>query len=435
MGKRFKTNSDKSNKSDKKISNKNRNNTILLLKSISTIFLSIILFILCIYAYPTLQIHLQNAECTDKYCSYIETSILPSDSELESNSLENDKSFTISAIGDVMCHNTQYFDAYVSSSNTYNFDYVFEEIKHYTLNSDITIGSLETTFAGADRGYSNYPTFNSPDALAYSLSNIGIDILSTAGNHALDKGFSGLSRTIDVLNDAGISSVGTYKSEEERNTILFKEINDLKVAFLSYTYGTNGIPVPSDKPYSVNLIDKNLILKDIESAKSQSADVIIASMHWGTEYSTSANDEQIDLRDFLFENGVHIIFGNHPHVVQPMEKVTLSHEDGTTTEHFVSYALGNFICDQNYTNTRNSAILSLEITKKSSGEILIDTVEYTPIYMYKGSSGLQRMKLMDIETNIYNYENNLDTSISSSTYNLLKTELNQVTKILGDEIY
>lgn len=213
----------------------------------------------------------------------VETNSQPTDEQKEP------VSFNLSAIGDVMCHNTQYWDAYQKETNTYDFSYVFEDIKYYTQKADITIGSLETSFAGEERGYSNYPTFNSPDALAYSLKDIGVDILSTAGNHCLDMAFDGLSRTIDVLDKADIAHTGTYKTQEERDKILIKYIKGLKVAFINYTYGTNGIPIPSGKSFCVNLIDKDLIKKDIETAKSQNADVIIACMHWGTEYQTSSN--------------------------------------------------------------------------------------------------------------------------------------------------
>ena len=158
-------------------------------------------------------------------------------------------------------------------------------------------------------GYSNYPTFNSPDSLATSLKNIGIDVISTAGNHCLDMGFSGLSRTIDVLDNADISHLGTYKSQEDQDKILYKYVKGVKIAFINYTYGTNGIPVPSDKSFCVNLIDKDLIKKHIETAKSENADMIVACMHWGTEYRTSANSEQKELSDFLFKNGVDIILG------------------------------------------------------------------------------------------------------------------------------
>lgn len=366
---------------------------------------------------------------------------LVTNSEVAENSINNANStttsqqgpitFSLAAIGDIMCHNTQYMDAYNSSTDSYDFSYVFEEIQTYIQTADISIGSLETTFAGEDRGYSNYPTFNSPEQLAYDLSEMGLDVLSTAGNHALDKGFSGLSNTLDVLDDANISHSGTYRSQEDRDSVLIKDVKGVKVAILSYTYGTNGIPVPSDKEFCVNLIDKDLIKKDIENAKSQNADVIISCMHWGIEYQTTPNDEQEDLANFLFENGVDIILGNHPHVLQPMEKRSVTLADGTVKDCFVVYALGNFICDQNSENTRNSIILNLDITKNPDGKISIDKVDYVPIYMYKNSNlSIRKMKLLDIEKSISDYENGVDTSISSSTYNLLKDELENIKEII-----
>ena len=366
---------------------------------------------------------------------------LSSNSQVAENPVNNTNSDTISqqepitfslaAIGDVMCHNTQYMDAYNSSTDSYDFSYVFEDIETYIQSADISIGSLETTFAGKDRGYSNYPTFNSPEQLAYDLSEMGLDVLSTAGNHALDKGFSGLSNTLDVLDDANISHSGTYRSQEDRDSVLIKDVKGVKVAILSYTYGTNGIPVPSDKEFCVNLIDKDLIKQDIENAKSQNADVIISCMHWGIEYQTKQNAEQEKLADFLFQNGVDIILGNHPHVLQPMEKKTVTLEDGTVKDCFVIYAFGNFICDQNAENTRNSIILNLDITKNPDGKISIDNIDYVPIYMYKNPNlSIRRMKVLDIKKTISDYENGIDTSIGQSTYNLLQTELKKINETL-----
>ena len=280
-------------------------------------------------------------------------------------------------------------------------------------------------------GYSNYPQFNSPEELAYGLADMGIDVLSTAGNHCLDKGFSGLSNTLNVLDSAKISHTGTAGTEEERDTILFKDINGVKVAFISYTYGTNGIPIPDGKEFCVNLIDRDLIKKDIESAKSQNADVIIACMHWGIEYQTTQNAEQEELANFLFQNGVDIILGNHPHVLQPMEKKTITLEDGTVKDCFVIYAFGNFICDQNAENTRNSIILNMDITKNTDGKISIDNIDYVPTYMYKNPNlSIRKMKVLDIEKTISNYENGTDTSIGQSTYNLLQNELKKINETL-----
>ena len=343
--------------------------------------------------------------------------------------------FTFTALGDTLCHNTQYWDAYNKQTGIYDFSYVYDDIRSYTEASDITISSLETTFAGEDRGYSNYPTFNTPDSLATALKGIGIDIISTAGNHALDYGYSGLCRSIDVLDNAGLSHLGTYKSAEEQEQILIKDVKGVKIAFINYTYGTNGIPVPSGKEYCVNLIDKELIEKQINQAKDAKVDMIVACMHWGTEYRTTANSEQKELADFLFKNGVDVIIGNHPHVLEPMEKRTVTLDDGTIKDCFVVYALGNFTADQREEITRDSAILNLTITKNSDGKISIDKVNYVPIYMYKNTNvSTKKFKILDIEKTISKYESGQDTSIGSSVYNNLKVQLQKIRSILGDEI-
>lgn len=358
------------------------------------------------------------------------------DSNTTNNINENSSiTFKLTAIGDSLCHNTQYWDAYNKNTNEYDFSYVYEDIKNYTESSDITIGSLETTFAGEDKGYSNYPTFNTPDSLATALKNIGIDVISLAGNHALDYGYYGICRTIDVLDNAGISHLGTYKTAEEQEKLLIKNVKGLNIAFINYTYGTNGIPIPSGKDYCVNLIDKTLIQKQINQAKEQNVDMIVACMHWGTEYKTTANSEQKELADFLFKNGVDVIIGNHPHVLEPMEKRTITLEDGTEKDVFVVYALGNFTADQRDEITRDSAILNLTITKISNGKLSIDSVDYVPIYMYKNSNvNTHKFKILDIKKSIFDYESGNTSVVNSSLYSNLKTQLEKITSILGEEI-
>ena len=352
----------------------------------------------------------------------VETSAPLAESDISETPIIEDKHISMSVIGDIMCHNSQYTDAYVASSDTYDFSYVFEDIKQYIEPADIAIGNIETTFAGKERGYSNYPTFNSPEQLATNLKDLGIDVLCTANNHSLDKGYSGLTSTLKFLDDAGISHMGTYDSAESQNEILIKDVNGIKIAFLAYTYGTNGIPVPKNNPYCINLIDKDLILKHLELAKEQEPDLICVNMHWGLEYKTKQNSEQEELADFLFTNGVDIILGSHPHVLQPMEKKTITLEDGSTKDCFVIYSLGNFISGQNQDNTRNSVILNIECTKSGeTNKTTIDSVSYVPIYMYKSSSGkTKRYKVLDIEKSIENYENGTDKSISQKSYSTLK---------------
>ena len=404
--------------------------TNILLKAI---FILAILFLI-IVIFNVAKNWIKYNSITKQYLSNLSTLETP-DKEEKVNSQENsDTSFNLTAIGDIMCHNTQYIDAYNSNTGEYDFSYVFDDINHYIKNSNITVANLETTFAGEDKGYSNYPRFNTPDALAYNLKKLGVDVISTAGNHSLDYGFDGLSRTIDILNSADISHVGTYKTQEERDTIVFKYVKGIKIAFINYAYGTNGITLPSDKAFCINLIDKALIKKDIENAKSQNADMIVASVHWGTEYSTIPNDTQNELADFLFQNGINIILGTHPHVLQKMEKRTVTLEDGTTQDGFIIYSLGNFISDQNAKNTRTSIILDLKITKHADNSISIDEVNYTPIYMYKNSSASsKKMKLLDINKTISLYENGTDTSIGENMYTTLKKELDTISaNVNGD---
>ena len=337
--------------------------------------------------------------------------------------------------GDIMCHNTIYKDAFDSSNNSYDFSYIFDDVKYNIQTADIAVGNLETTFAGSSKGYSSYPTFNTPENLAYTLKKIGFDVLSTANNHCYDSGYSGIESTINYLDDADISHTGTYKSKEEQNQILIKNVKGIKIAFLSFTYGTNGIKVPNDKSYSVNLIDKNLILNQLSLAKDQDPDMICVSMHWGIEYQTSPNSEQKDLADFLFKNCADLIIGNHPHVLQSMEKRDITLDDGSHKDGFVVYSLGNFLADQNKNYTRDSAILNLNITKDSDDKIKINSATYTPTYIYKDTSkSSNKFKILNLKNSIDSYEAGYNSNFNKNTYNTLKTELNNIKKILGDDI-
>lgn len=336
-------------------------------------------------------------------------------------------SFNITAIGDIMCHNTQFKDAY--SNGFYDFSYVFTDIKEIIENADIAIGNLETTFAGREKEYSGYPAFNTPEALANNLKSLGIDVITTANNHSLDTGYSGLESTINYLDSAGLSHTGTFISEESQNTILYKEVNDIKIAFLTYTYGTNEIAIPKNKNFCVNLINKDLILHQLELAKQNNPDIICVSMHWGTEYESIQNEAQEELANFLFENGVDIILGSHPHVLQPMEKRNITLEDGTEKEVFVVYSLGNFMSSQTKQNTRTSIILNLQITKNNyTNKISIDDISYTPIYTYTYPN-YKNYKIINLEKAVSDYENYEEKNISNETYTLFKTELDKVNNL------
>ena len=341
------------------------------------------------------------------------------------------------ATGDVMCHTTNFNAAYNAKTKDYDFSPVFKNVAQYISKADIAIGNLETTFAGADRGYTGYPTFNSPVALGKALKEIGIDVLSTANNHSLDKGYTGIVSTLDRLDELQISHTGTARSEEEQNTILVKDVNGIKIAFISFTYGTNGIPVPAGKEYSVNLIENRKdMLKQISLAKEQEVDVICASMHWGIEYSQKQSKEQEELASYLFYNGVDIIIGNHAHVVEPMEKRNITLEDGTEKEVFVVYALGNFISGQTIEHTKSTAILDMKIRKNGvNGKITIDSVDYVPVYCYdSGVRSNNRYELIDIRAAMSEYESGNTSNINDKLYRTLKSELKNIESVLGTPI-
>ena len=369
-----------------------------------------------------------------KKLKYSNDAVIEVSSKVEK--VQNDITINLVAIGDVMCHNTNFKAAYNSSTKTYDFSPAFENVSKYIKKADIAIGNLETTFAGEERGYSGYPTFNSPKELGIAIKDIGIDVLSTANNHSMDKGAKGVISTLDTLDEIGISHTGTYRSKEEQDTILVKEVNGLKIGFISFTYGTNGIPIPQDKEYLINLIDENLILEQIELTKKQNVDLIVASMHWGIEYAQKQNQEQEKLADLLFKNGVDVIIGNHAHVIEPMEKRTITLEDGTEKDVFVVYALGNFISGQTKEHTKSTAILDMTITKSGqTGKITIDGVDYTPVYCYdKGTNIANRYELIDINTAINEYESGNKSQISANLYTTIKKELENIKKVLGDPI-
>ena len=343
---------------------------------------------------------------------------------------QKDVTINMAVIGDIMCHSTNFADAYDKEKDTYDFSYVFSDIKNYIQNADIAIGNLETTFAGKEVGYSGYPTFNTPEQLAQNLVDLGLDVVSTANNHSLDKRYNGLVSTLDELDKVNLSHTGTYRSKEDQDKIITKNVNGINIAFLSFTYGTNGIPVPSGKEYCINLIDEDLMLDQISKAKALNPDLICVSMHWGDEYKLKQNKNQEKLADFLFKNGVDIILGSHPHVLEPMEKRTITLEDGTTKDGFLIYSLGNFMSGQVIENTMNTIILQLQITKHSNNSITIDSVKYVPIFMYdKGAGQEKRYKIIDINKTLKAYENG-DKTITDGLYNRLKAAKTKIESIV-----
>ena len=400
-------------------------------------FLGILIIIALIAVATGIYVLINNPDILN-FNKLSEENISRYNENIQNEELEEEKEDTvinIVGIGDTLCHSQNFKDAYDSSTGNYDFSPMFKNITKYFDNATIAVGNLETTLAGADRGYSGYPCFNSPEELARDLKEMGIDILTTANNHCLDTGYTGLVSTLDTLDKYGVLHTGTSRSIEEQNTILYQDLNGIKTAFLCYTYGTNGIPVPSGREYSVNLIDKTFIKEQLDKAKEEGAELICVSMHWGAEYRLKPTAEQEDLAEFLIKNGADIILGNHAHVPEPMEMKEVTLDDGTTREGFVIYSMGNFFSAQTQNYTRDTLILNVEVRKDGeTGKISIDKATYTPVYVYdNGTSAKDRYELLDIEKIISDYEAG-NSNYSTSMYNLMRSELNKITEIVGPEI-
>jgi poly-gamma-glutamate synthesis protein (capsule biosynthesis protein) len=297
---------------------------------------------------------------------------------------EQTVTIVISAVGDLMCHSVQYNYARVEK-DSFDFTNVFSEVKPYFQESDFTFGNLETVLAGKKLGYSGYPRFNTPDAYAYALKTAGFDLITTANNHSLDQGEFGLRRTIEQLDKIGLCYNGTYTSQRDSDSIRIFNIKGIKIAFLAYTYGTNGYSVPSGKPYLINFINFDKIKSDIEKSRSSAADLVLIHFHFGEEYQREPNKYQKEAVEFAIEHGADIIIGGHPHVLQPAK--FYKSNTGKLDSGFVAYSLGNFISNQRWRYSDAGAILNLFITKNfTKDSIFISKAEFIPTWVFKGDT-------------------------------------------------
>jgi poly-gamma-glutamate capsule biosynthesis protein CapA/YwtB (metallophosphatase superfamily) len=291
----------------------------------------------------------------------------------------------VSAMGDIMTHGPQ-IGAAQQKDGSYDFRSVFEEVKPYLENSDIVMGNLETTISTPEKGYSGYPRFKAPEELLDGLEYAGFNVLTTANNHSFDGGEFGVIHTLDKLDEKGFFHTGTARTQEERDQVLLIEKNDIKIAVLAYTYGTNGMEAIIDedkRSYMVNYLrDMDLIREDIRQAREAGAEIIIACMHWGYEYHRKPNEDQEKMADELFAAGVDIIFGSHPHMLQPMERRAMITDDGEEKEGFVIYSLGNFVSNQRDRYKDSGIIVNVEIVKDYDQEkVYLGEIEYVPTWV------------------------------------------------------
>lgn len=269
---------------------------------------------------------------------------------------EQTSTVTLAAVGDVLIHSSIYKDAKIEEG--YDFGPMFERIKPFIESADLAMANQESLLGGVDIGLSDYPRFNSPLEVGDALKGAGFDIINLANNHTLDHGEQAISNTIHHLNNLGLMYTGAYESAEDQRRIRVVEKNGILFAFISYTFGTNGLLIPAGKEYLVNLIDVSKIKHDIAEARKL-ADVVVMNVHFGQEYVNMPNKEQKEVAHAAAEAGADIIIGHHPHVLQPMEWI----ETTTGRKTFVVYSLGNFLAAQEGNHNRTGGIMRLEVVK------------------------------------------------------------------------
>ena len=291
-------------------------------------------------------------------------------------------SVTLVAVGDNLIHNTL-IDAGLQSDGSRDYTSFYEDIKPYIEEADIAIINQETMLGGSDFEYSGYPMFNTPWEVGEAAIDAGFDIFTCATNHSMDVGSAGIDKELEFFaQHPEVTAVGTNASEEDYNKITYYEKNGIVFALLNYTYGTNGISLPEDKPYIINMLEEDKVRADIIEAR-QNADVVVVLPHWGTENSHSVNEQQEKYVKMFSELGVDLVLGTHPHVLQRVEWVE---NEETGKKMLVYYSLGNFISHQVNLNQMCGGMAEVTIEKEGD-KVTITEAKLAPVIDYYTSGG------------------------------------------------
>ena len=277
--------------------------------------------------------------------------------------------------GDAMQHQAQ-IDAARRSDGSYNYDDCFKALTPYISAADYAVVNLETPLGGAP--YSGYPQFCAPDSYLKALTDAGFDLMLAANNHTLDRRDKGVVRTIEQFEKAGVPFVGIYRNKAHRQSLLpvIKDVNVFKIAVLNYTYGTNGLTVKGD--VVVDYIDRKQMERDIKVAREAGAEIVAVCVHWGVEYQLLPHPTQTSLADFLPDQGVDLIIGGHPHVIQPME---IRHSDKHDKDVFLDYSLGNFISAMRTADTRGGAVARVRLVRDGAGKARVESADYRLVFV------------------------------------------------------
>lgn len=334
-------------------------------------------------------------------------------------------SFTFAGVGDNLIHQA-IFSQYEMGDIDYDFKEDYALMKPYIEAADLSFINQETICAGEEFGLSHYPQFNGPTQILDAVADTGFDWLAASSNHSLDKGSDALLAELNYLHEnyPDISVTGAYRNEEESNQYIVREVNGIKVGLLGYTYGLNGIPLPEDIPWLVELINEDQIQKDMEEI-SKISDVQIVSMHWGTEYHTEIEADQQALAQKMNEWGVEVIIGTHPHVIKPAEII-----QGEKQDTLCYYSLGNFLSAQDTNEGMVGGMASFTLQYDfDTQETSFKDVKFTPTVMYYDPA-FTTFKVMTIHD--YNDDYIPSHYVASLGYDMSKAWIqNYVKEIMG----
>ncbi len=301
-----------------------------------------------------------------------------------SSAAAKDVSITILGAGDDLIHGSIYKQAKQHAGGTgYDFAPVYAHVADQIKSADIAVINQETVLAGRALPVSDYPLFNSPTEVGDALVDVGFDVINHANNHILDKGEKGIKATLDYWDTKPVKVTGAYRNDEDLQNIRIIEKKGIKTAYLGFTEMTNGLYLPKGSPYRIVYTgETDEIQQLIEKAKSM-ADVVVVSVHWGTENTYTLTDKQKTLAQQMVDWGADIIFGNHPHVVQQLTVLTRA-SDGAKCP--VAFALGNFVSAQQSGKNMVSGLLTVAETKSGkTGKTSYTSMKFTPIVTHYGS--------------------------------------------------
>ncbi|ARK32665.1 CapA family protein [Halalkalibacter krulwichiae] len=312
---------------------------------------------------------------------------------MSTKEMEEEVTITVGAIGDVLLHERVY-DLAVTDAG-YDFMPMLKPVQVLLEAPDFMMANQESMPGGVEIGLSTYPAFNSPQEIVRNLQALGIDMVVGANNHTIDRGPQAVMSALDFYDEIQMEYVGVYRDREDRKRDRIVSVNDVTIGILAYTYGTNGIALPVGHEDIVALIDKERMKSDVERLREK-VDVVIVHMHWGAEYEREPNQEQRQLAQLLSEAGADIIFGHHPHVLQPID--VIKQESGHETTVF--YSLGNFLSGQDFNYTDVGGVATIDITKNIRGDqtVQIHSPEIEPTIVVKEENLYKVYPFSEIET-------------------------------------